>query len=312
MGKEIGEEKKNGSRLYDKIDMDTDFLIEIRDRNKKYFLGNAHSHNHYELYYLARGEINYFIGDNIYLVKKGDIILIPPHVIHKTVPCEDYKHSRILMNIKPEFLSEFLKYDPNLFDFYNAYIIPSSHRTTGRVENILQTLLGEYNDNPDLIMIKSLLGELFTILKRRADAETKEDENVYAKRDTCSDRILGIVRYINSKYQTDICLDDLSQEFYMSPTYLSRTFKKIMGTTYSDYIKSVRINHSIHLLINTSDNITQIATQTGFNSSNHFCKTFKDSMGISPLKYRQSFKSKSKKRNIRSTKSDENNKNTEG
>ena len=273
-----------------KTRLDEDFEIEIRKRDKKYFLGSAHSHNYYEMYYLVSGEIKYFIGDSIYLVKKGDVVLIPPHIIHKTVSGEDYEHTRILVTIMPSYLEDFLKYDPDLFDFFNSYIIPSTHRMTGRIENILQSLISEYVEGYDKIMVKSLLGELFTILKRNADLESKRKEDLQVHRDSCSNRILGVVRYINKMYHTDIGLEDLSQEFFMSQTYLSRTFKRIMGTTYSDYIRSVRINHSIHLLLHTDDNITEIASSTGFNSSNHFCKTFKDCMGISPLKYRQSLK----------------------
>lgn len=283
----VGDDKKP-------VRLEDNFEIEIRKRDKKYFLGNAHSHNYYEMYYLVSGEIKYFIGDSIYIVKKGDVVLIPPHVIHKTVPGEDYEHTRILMTIMPDYLEEFLKYDPNLFDFFGSYIIPSTHRTTGRIENILQSLITEYVEGYDKIMVKSLLGELFTILKRNADETTKLKEDMQVKRDSCSNRILGVVRYINKKYQTDIGLENLAQRFFMSPTYLSRTFKRIMGTTYSDYIRSVRINYSIHLLLNTDANITEIAALAGFNSSNHFCKTFKDCMGISPLKYRQGLKVENK------------------
>ena len=279
----VGDEKKL-------VRLEEDFEIEIRKREKKYFLGNAHSHNYYELYYLVSGEIKYFIGDSIYIIKKGDVVLIPPHVIHKTVPGEEYEHTRILITIMPSHLEEFLKYGPNLFDFFDSYIIPATHRTTGRIENILQSLITEYVEGYDKIMVKSLLGELFTILKRNADSKTKLKENMQVNRDSCSNRILGIVRYINKKYQSDIGLEELAQKFFMSPTYLSRTFKRIMGTTYSDYIRSVRINYSIHLLLNTDANITEIASLAGFNSSNHFCKTFKDCMGISPLKYRQGLK----------------------
>ena len=195
------------------VRLEDDFEIEIRKRDKKYFLGNAHSHNYYEMYYLVSGEIKYFIGDSIYLVKKGDVVLIPPHVIHKTVPGEDYEHTRILMTIMPNYLEEFLKYDPNLFDFFNSFIIPSTHRTTGRIENILQSLIAEYVEGYDKIMVKSLLGELFTILKRNTDLDSKRKEDLQIHRDSCSNRILAVVRYINKMYQTDIGLEDLAQEF---------------------------------------------------------------------------------------------------
>ncbi len=267
--------------------MAQDFEIEIRQRKQKYFLGSAHSHNHYELYYLQEGEIKYFIGDNIFLVKKGDVVLIPPHIIHKTVPCDDYCHTRILMNFTADFVREYLAYNPRLLDFFKQPVVNMQKRKMGRVESILDSMLYEYANTGDIIMIKSLMGELLSLLNRAANADAQEGGAPCG--DGLSRRILEIVRFINVHYPNEINLETLSAKFYMSPTYLSRSFKKVMGITYSEYIKSVRINHSVHLLLNTPLNVTQIAMKTGFNSSNHFCKIFKDSMSISPLKYRKNY-----------------------
>ena len=54
---------------------------EARSKNNTTF---PHYHNTYELYYLSRGCVRYFINDTIFEVSAGDVILIPPKTIHKT------------------------------------------------------------------------------------------------------------------------------------------------------------------------------------------------------------------------------------
>lgn len=101
-----------------------------------------------------------------------------------------------------------------------------------------------------------------------------------------------MVRYINTHYMEDITLLKLSDQFYMSSTYLSRTFRKVMGMTYSEYLIRVRIRQDIHLLNHTKMRVTEIVQKTGFHSDNHFCKMFLQITGVLPLKYRISIREK--------------------
>ena len=81
-----------------------------------------------EFYYLASGEVTYFVEDAVYTVKRGDVILIPPQTIHKTMPREVQRHKRILIYLTPAFIAEFLRYNPNLLDcFRTTQLIPVSY-----------------------------------------------------------------------------------------------------------------------------------------------------------------------------------------
>lgn len=53
------------------------------------------------------------------------------------------------------------------------------------------------------------------------------------------------------------------------------------------YLTKYRIAQSIKLLTCTELTITQIAQQTGFNTSSYYTECFKKEMGITPLKYRK-------------------------
>ena len=103
-----------------------------------------------------------------------------------------------------------------------------------------------------------------------------------------SQKIIDIVKYINHEFKEDITLESISEKFYISSAHLSKLFKKVTGFNYREYLSNVRIKHAVNLLSNSDLNITEIAFQVGFNSSNHFCKSFKSVIGISPLKYRNS------------------------
>ena len=76
-----------------------------------------------------------------------------------------------------------------------------------------------------------------------------------------------IVSYIESNYMQDIRLDDLSEAAFLSPSYLSRLFKKLTGTNFKAYLEEVRLRHAVEDMRNTDLTITAIAYNNGFPTS---------------------------------------------
>lgn len=265
--------------------MINNFEIDICNRKKVIPMTTTHFHDFYELYYLVTGEISYFIEDNIYSVKKGDMIFIPPKTLHKTKPANNPQHKRILITFTSEFVNYFLKYNPNLLDFFNNKQLSIPKQKQDRIEQILYSMLSEYQNKMDIVMISSLLGELLVML----DRYSLKDDILNIIPDERYDKILNVVRYINREYTSDITLEMLSKMFYINPSYLSRSFKKATGFTYIEYLNKIRIKQATYLLLNTTQNVTSIAFSVGFSSANHFCKMFKSVVGISPLNYRNKY-----------------------
>ena len=58
-----------------------------------------HYHDSVEVYYLEKGECNYFVGDKTYKAVSGDVIVIPENVIHRTTYFAPYSRSLIYCKI---------------------------------------------------------------------------------------------------------------------------------------------------------------------------------------------------------------------
>lgn len=69
--------------------------------------------------------------------------------------------------------------------------------------------------------------------------------------------------------------------------HLNRIFLKNTGKTVHRFIIDARIDKAKQLLTSTDFTLSQIAENTGFNTSTHLCARFKEQTGISPTSYRQ-------------------------
>ena len=97
---------------------------------------------------------------------------------------------------------------------------------------------------------------------------------------------------IDNRYSQPLSLSFLSEELGLSTQHLSKIFRQKYGISYIDYLNGVRIEHAKRLLVDTSDLITDVAYEVGFNNSTHFCTTFRKLTGMSPNSFRKAQKRK--------------------
>ena len=90
-------------------------------------------------------------------------------------------------------------------------------------------------------------------------------------------------------------LSDLSQKVDCSPYHLTRLFRKEIGIPLHQYQLRMRIAKSLDALLDTNDDLTNIALDTGFYSHSHFTSAFRQTLGISPTEFRKSANSKTRK-----------------
>ncbi len=96
-----------------------------------------------------------------------------------------------------------------------------------------------------------------------------------------------LMNYINSNIQTDINIDQLSQEFGISKFHFHKIFKEQMGTNIYETIKSIRLQKASNLLItNKYSTITEIANMCGYSSQTSFIRAFKQRFEQTPKVWR--------------------------
>lgn len=105
-----------------------------------------------------------------------------------------------------------------------------------------------------------------------------------------SELVRNVLNYIDFNLSQQLTLSVLADYFHISPPYLSKTFKKEMNTTITDYIINLRIHESLHLLTTTNIQIQEIASYVGILDFNYYTKTFKKCIGCTPSEYRKRLK----------------------
>ncbi|MCQ2591197.1 MAG: metalloregulator ArsR/SmtB family transcription factor [Treponema sp.] len=92
--------------------------------------------------------------------------------------------------------------------------------------------------------------------------------------------------YLLKNISKRITIEELSKDFAMNPTTLKTIFKDVYGTSLAAHIKEHRMEKAAELLTQTEQSINQIATSVGYESQSKFCAVFKESFGMTPVKYR--------------------------
>lgn len=95
--------------------------------------------------------------------------------------------------------------------------------------------------------------------------------------------------YIYSHINHRITVNDLAEYAGLSPSYLSRLFKKELNISISDYICEMKIEKAQHLLKYSNYSLIEIANYLAFSSQSHFIQSFKKLVGITPKKYRNHY-----------------------
>ena len=110
----------------------------------------------------------------------------------------------------------------------------------------------------------------------------------HAQEDLGASRALRIADYVDRHYaDPDLSIDALSAMFKISPSYLSRIFKREKGTGVLPYLQHKRIAQAMVLLGTTNLKIREVALQVGYLSDQTFARTFKSVTGSTPSAYRE-------------------------
>ncbi|UQZ35623.1 AraC family transcriptional regulator [Paenibacillus sp. PK3_47] len=264
------------------------FMIEQVKRAGTFSMDTDHFHESYELYYLLAGERNYYINNRMYALRKGDLIFINRNELHRTTAKGTARHERILINFPQEFLQRVLDSQGLAFPFFSEQCLllrPGAHEQ-GRLENLLFAMLEENEERRSHrhAFLQTLLVQLLIEMNRIHESSP---EAIAPVNDEKQRKAYEIICYLQEHYAGKLTLDELSETFYISSTYLCRLFKQTTGFTIIEYLNTIRVQEAQRRLRDSNAKVSQIAEDTGFDSLAHFGRVFKSIVKRSPLQYRK-------------------------
>lgn len=233
--------------------------------------------------------------------------------VHHECLTEKRNIEEFLKLIKKQ-LSPFLDKD----EFYNDVIIEGNNELLKQIDIFFE--LAE-SINIDLKVIKSIIGEVLTRIYNIDDSfwaflqKPQEIQTTIEKLDTSYEirsyfheiiskikdfykeqlqepnvrRINEMKIFIEQNYSKQLTVDDVANSVHFSPGYARSLFKKITGTTITDYIKTVRIEMAKELLKERKYKVYDVAKKVGYDNISYFCSVFKQYTGITPNDYKKRF-----------------------
>ena len=257
------------------FDIDTDIIRPNKTTMRK------HCHNHFEIYFITKGNCCYFIENNVYHLIPGDIILIPEGIMHNT-EYQNTAYTRKLISCSEHFIPERIKpFLPSLLYLYrNPDIVE-------RVDQIFNNIEAEYaqKDSFSEDIFQCYTHLLFFLLARHP--------NHFVSQQAEKNYIEDAITFLQKNYTRQITLQEISSRYYVSPEHFSRLFKQKTGFNVSEYLNILRLQKAENLLKQlTAAPITEIAEDCGFNDSNYFSVKFKNLYGMSPKKFQTMHKNR--------------------
>ena len=214
-------------------------------------LGYTHITN-YTLGLVLAGKINIEQNQQYNTCACGDFFIIPPDISHSISP-KSKTYSLLSICLKKDYI---YKNDIN-------YII--SH-----IKFLLKCFAKENSFSEQFSMLNEIIEDLVFNMLKPEDSYTDE---------ICHARWL-----LESMPENPFSIQELSEQVFISPYYLIRSFKKQVGLTPHKFQMQNRIRKAQSILLQCNS-ITEVALTTGFCDQSHFDKWFHKIVGLTPTEY---------------------------
>ena len=195
---------------------------------------------------------------------------------------------RFLINFSSELASELKAFShSSIMDCFGSATpcLQLSQSQAKEISELLLQMLELSEDSPFADYYKkTYLCNLLILLSSAVKSETNTLNG------TISEWIIDVARYLERHYRENLTLEQIAEEFHISPCYLSRCFKKYMGIRLIQYLNNLRIIFARHMLEENQVSITEVALKSGFESITHFERIFRSLTGTAPKKYQQQFR----------------------
>ncbi len=251
-----------------------------------------HWHERIELVYVLGDELK--IGENnvVYTLHNRDIFIVGMGEVHYFL-MQPQKCDRIIVDFEPfmfkelsNFISGIKIVDP--FIPYKSNMDCSEFSVHNFFEKQILSIQQE--------MQKKKAGFEFIVGARLYDLAAGiiryvPNEKICSAKKTKQLKKLEILeqvtKYIDSNFREEITLAEVSKYANFSMFHFTRFFKDTTGMTFIQYLNNYKVSKAVNMLINTSDSISEIAFNSGFNSIKTFNRVFKQVKGCSPSRFKK-------------------------
>ncbi|MEO2202853.1 response regulator [Paenibacillus pabuli] len=101
-----------------------------------------------------------------------------------------------------------------------------------------------------------------------------------------SSSIMTAVKIIHDELHKPLFASDVSKRVNLSRSYFNQCFKEMVGYSFNEYLRKIRMGKAKDYLTKTAKPIVWIAEHTGYADEKYFSRIFREQVGMLPSEYR--------------------------
>lgn len=269
-----------------------------------YMVVTTHWHEEAELTLITKGRCLYQIDLIDYEVKEGDLLFIPPLLLHSISRGDVKTDERMEIgrenNGNEEAASVTYVFHMNFLGGNSTdicstrYLTPimnrevtmpclitQSHPAYASLRKIFDQANTLYDGAPDgyELALKALFLQAVFLLLQYSEKNTSSNIG------SSSDKLKHVLDYIELHYEESISISELAKLCFFSDYHFMRFFKKHMNMTCVEYINNLRLEKSVELFEQGNTSILDVSLSVGFHNLSYFHRAFKKKYHMTPLEF---------------------------
>lgn len=253
----------------------TESTLEIHHQKSRHI--SPHLHKSLECVYVTEGSLELGICQELFHMETGDFAIVFPELIHHYQVFCSSKSTAVYLLASP-FLSG--TFSSALQQFCPANPVISSKLLHPDISYAIYSLLNDTSSS-DISVLHQAFFQI--ILARSFPCFHLIEKSSMGSNDI----IYRAVSYIAAHFRESVTLSCMAHDLGCSPYVLSRVFSGTFHRNFNQYLNSVRLDYACALLKHTSQPITEILLNSGFESQRTFNRVFREFYHMSPREYRQ-------------------------
>lgn len=238
---------------------------------------DSHFHNKIEIAYCVSGKQKISIDGVWYTLTAGDVALVFPNVAHELVKQDPPDTELISVISKADF---FTAAYPELITKRPKCAFIEKEKLSEDVKLAFSRMLAA-KFNPG-----ALIGWTYVAL-----SEIMNHLELVSIKTTDSFHLApNLISYIDDNFKKPLTIKYLANEFGYSTSYITHVFYDQLKVPFRSYLAAVRSEHAATLIRSSGKNLTEIAYECGYSSTNTFCRCFKKHFSITPSEYKKLMK----------------------
>ena len=278
-------------------------------RHHRFIMRSRHVHETIELHFILEGQRLMFVDRETYRLSPHSAIVVNHNLIHKTSTAPGFPpdHHNFILQLDRSRFDQILRvaglrgFD-DFGDRFNgvATFNDSDWRLILAVISEFKAMCEEdkmgaavsMEDAHAFLYLQALeLASIFAKARRRLlHAELEANQKVVPEtvvKTGVHQKVHEVALYLQTHIHESVSLEELAQRFFMSRSYLTRSFRNVTGFSVVEYMTYIRIQKAQQLLRESDRSITEIADLCGFGNITYFEKVFKTTTGHTPVQYRK-------------------------